>query len=340
MERKNKSKDYEETQELVLFNEGTSAESKPFEPEPLEYVDQEDKINLIYKLVPFGGNYLYSLLITNLSAEPITEVKIRINFPGFFKLCRSTPPTLSLESLDSGEDESNNDKDEVEQQQVVMEFESLEGNSKKQINLYLCPLFLEEKGIIRSFVTFVNNVDFVRGIDTKAIPIQFDPFSIERKIIPSSEIKQFLEKPWIKKGIKSIGIGVDTQLDEYYFFEQINNIVDNNNFQLISKDQNSKVSWFYGTDLVSGNDVLIICQVTSSKIEWLAASSNPYLLISLLTKFITTFEEEMMKLGQIESKEQIFSLECKYCGNILTSFPPKGEIIECTKCNYEQTVWN
>ncbi len=218
MERKKEDKNKEETHELMLFSEDTGTGSKLFEPEPLEYVDQEDKINMVYKLVPFGGNYLYSLLITNQSADPITKVKIRINFPGFFKLCRSTPPTLILESLESGEDENNSDQKEIEQQQVVMDFESLDGNSKKQINLYLCPLFLEEKGTIRSFVTFVNNTDFVRAIDTDAIPIQFDPFSVERKIIPSSEIKQFLEKPWIKKAIKSIGIGLDSQLDENFYF--------------------------------------------------------------------------------------------------------------------------
>ena len=91
---------------------------------------------------------------------------------------------------------------------------------------------------------------------------------------------------------------------------------------------------------VSGKDVLIICQVLDRKIEWLAASSNPHLLISLLTKFITVFEKDMIILGQIESDEQIYTLECKYCGNILAYFPLKGESIECNKCNYEQIVWN
>ena len=340
MERKNKDKIQKEPHELILFNEVTGSGSKLFEPEPLEYVDQEDKINMVYKLVPFGGNYLYSLLITNQSADTITKVKIRINFPGFFKLCRSTPPTLILESLESGEDKSNNEQKEIEQQQVVMEFESLEKNSNQQINLYLCPLFLEETGTIRSFVTFVNNADFVRAIDIDAIPIQFDPFSIERKIIPSSEIKQFLMKPWIKKGIKSIGIGLDNQLDENYYFDHINKIVETLNFQLISKDQNTKISWFFGTDLVSGNEVLIICQVSGHKIEWLTASSNPHLLISLLTKFITEFEREMIKLGHITSNEKIYTLECKYCGNTLAYFPLKGESIECNKCKYEQIVWN
>jgi len=69
--------------------------------------------------------------------------------------------------------------------------------------LYLCPLSLERKGKIRSFITFVNNADFIRAINTDSINIELDPFSIERKIVPQSEIKRFLEKPWIKKANKS-----------------------------------------------------------------------------------------------------------------------------------------
>ncbi len=120
----------------------------------------------------------------------------------------------------------------------------------------------------------------------------------------------------------------------------IDKIVETHNFQLIVKDQNNKISWYYGTDLVSGNDVLIICQVSGHKIEWLAASSNPHLLISLITNFNTVFEREMIMLGHIVSKEQIYTLECKYCGNTLAYFPLKGESIECNKCKYEQVVWN
>ena len=78
MERKIKDKNQKETHELILFNESTGTELKSFDPEPLKYEDQEDKINLVYLLVPVGGNYFYSLLITNFSASPITNVKIRI----------------------------------------------------------------------------------------------------------------------------------------------------------------------------------------------------------------------------------------------------------------------
>lgn len=336
-EKRIKNHNPEDAHELLLFDSLSAQESKKVEPEPLEYVDQEDKIKMVYKLIPFGGNYLYSLLIMNQSADPITEVKIRIIIPEFFRLSRSTPPTVTIESLKS-DDEGNNEGSE--EKQVKMEFEQLNSNSQKQINLYLSPLKLEMKGKIRSFITFVNNADFIRAIDTDSINIELDPFSIERKIIPQTDIKRFLEKPWIRKANKSIGIGLDGIFDEDYFFEQIIKTIQDNNFQLILKNQTNKISWFCGTDLVSGNDILVIGQIVASKLEWLAASVNPHLLISILTNFVNMFKRGMILLGHISSADQVYQLECKYCGNILPYFPGKGKTIECNTCNYEQIIWN
>ncbi len=338
MAKKNSDHNPEDAHELVLFNELNSAqESKEVEPEPLQFVDQEDKIKMVYKLVTFGGNYLYSLLIMNQSADPITELKIRIIIPEFFRLSRSTPPTVSIESLKS-DDESNSKGHE--EKQVKMEFELLNSNTQKQINLYLSPLRLETKGKIRSFITFVNNSGFIRAIDTDSINIELDPFNIERKIIPQSEIKRFLEKPWIRKANKSIGISYDGIFNEDYFFEQIIKTIQDNNFQLILKNHSNKISWFCGTDLVSGNDILVIGQIVADKIEWLAASANPHLIISILTNFVNEFKREMILLGHISSEDQVYQLECKYCGNILPYFPGKGKTIECSRCNYEQIIWN
>ena len=326
---KKKNQDKEDMHELILFRESTAREIKKFESVSLENIIQEDKINLLCKSEPFGGNYLYSLLLSNNSFAPITEIKIRARIPRFLKLCRSTPPTISIETIDFEEEET----------QAKIEFEVLKGKAQKQINFFLCPLSIEEKGAIRSSITFVNNADFVRAIDTDAIIIQLDPFSIERKILPSAEVKKFLQKPGIKKAIKSIGIGTEEFFDENYYFNQITKIIQDQNFQLIIKDNDNKIVWFFGTELVSGNDVLVIGQIISGKIEWLAASQNHPLLISILTKFVNTFKEEMIILNQINSKDQIYYLECKYCGNILPFFPGKGKTIECNKCNYEQIIW-
>ncbi len=332
MAKKKKEQDQDDMHELILFREPTAQEIKKFESVSLEYIDQEDKINLVCKSEPFGGNYLYSLVISNKSVDPITEIKIRVRMPRFLKLCRSTPPTITIEAIDFEEDE--------EETQVKIEFEVLKGKGQKQINLYFCPLSLDKKGEIRSSVTFLNNVDFVRAIDTDAITIQFDPFKVERKILPSTEVRKFLEKPGIKKAIKSIGIGIEKFFDETYYFDQITRIIQDQNFQQIIIDDDNKIVWFFGTELVSGNDVLVIGQIFAGKIEWLAASQNHPLLISILTSFVNTFKEEMMVLNIINSEDQIYHLECKYCGNILSSFPGRGKSIECKKCNYEQVIWN
>jgi hypothetical protein len=321
--------DSDDISELVLFGDSSPQEIKKRETISLEYEDQEDMIKIICVLEPFGANFLYSLLIANQSRAPITEVKIRIRFPDYLILIRSTPPTLTLDTLDIEEYEK----------QVKIEFEELKGISQKQINLYLCPVLLEEKGEIKSFVTFVNNADFVRALDSEPVQINFDPFTIERKILPTAEVKKFIEDPTIKKGKRSIGLAIDKPFDINYFFNQITKIIESQNFQLIAKDKNSKLAWFFGTELVSGNDILILAQITSGKIEWSAASENPHILITILTNFINQFKEEMILLGIIKSTEQIYNLECKYCGTTLPYFPQKGKSIECSKCNYEQIVW-
>jgi hypothetical protein len=314
---------------LVLFGGNSNQEVKKKETVSIEYVDQEDKIKLVYKLQPFSGHYLYSLLILNQSMAPITELKIRIRFPDFLTLCRSTPPTVRIDSMIIEEDEK----------QVKLDFEDLKANSQKQINLFFCPTLLEEKGEIKSFLTFVNNADFVRAIDSDTVSIKFDPFTIERRILPTAEVKQFINKPEVKKAIRSIGIARDKVFDIDFFFSQIVKVTQSQNFQLISKDKVNKIAWFYGTELVSGDDILVTGQVISGKIEWLAASENPHLLITILTNFINQFKEEMILLGIISSIDQLINLECKYCGNILQHFPKTGQSIKCSKCNYEQIVW-
>ncbi|MFW9946478.1 MAG: hypothetical protein ACFFDX_06575, partial [Candidatus Odinarchaeota archaeon] len=171
--------DPKDIQGLVVFRDVKSQQTQKNEVVSLEYVDQEDKIKLVCKLEPFGGNYIYSLLIINQSMAPITEVKIRIRYPDFFILCRSNPPKIIIDS----------DLIEENEKQIRIEFEKLDQNSQKQINTFFTPLSLGEKGEIRSYVTFINNADFVRALDSDPVIVKFDPISIERKILPSSEVR-------------------------------------------------------------------------------------------------------------------------------------------------------
>ena len=326
-DEKNKP-DPKDIQELLIFKGQKSQKTQKQETISLEYVDQEDKIKLTYQLTPFGGMYRYALLVFNESPASITEVKIRVRYPDFLMLSRSTPPTIKIDSTNV-----------EEEKQIKIEYEELKADSKKQINLFFAPTNLDERGEIKSYVTFVNNADFVRALDSEPVPLEFDPISIERKIIPSSEISKFLQKSNLKRAIKSVGIGNDKDFDISFYFNQVEQTIQDQGFQLITKDLNRKIAWYYGTELVSGADVLVIGQIMYSKIEWIASSKNPFILISLLTEFLTNFTNRLLIRGMITSKSQVCDLECKYCGNILPIFPKKNEPVECRKCNYEQIVW-
>ncbi|MFW9772269.1 MAG: hypothetical protein ACFFBY_12360 [Promethearchaeota archaeon] len=329
MNKKSDSKQ-EDIQGLVVFKKLKSQSAQLQKFETSEYEDQENKIKLTHKLEPFGANFLYSLLISNQSLAPITEVKIRIRFPDFLTLCRSNPPKIIIDS----------DLLEENEKQLRIEFETISAISQKQINSFFTPLSLEEKGEIRSYVTFVNNADFVRALDSDPVDIKFDPISFEPKILPSYEVKNFLQVADIKRGMKSIGIGREQHIDVDYLFYQVEHTILDQNFQLIAKDENNKIAWYFATELVSGNDVLVIGQISSNKIEWLAASKNPNILITVLTNCINQFSNQLIIDHVIDTLDKIFSLECEYCGNVLSYFPKKGESIECTICKYEKIIWS
>ncbi|MBY9003202.1 MAG: hypothetical protein KGD73_04460 [Candidatus Lokiarchaeota archaeon] len=317
--------------DLVSFRDEKPTKGLQKEVISLEQIDQEDKIKLIHELKPYGSMYRYSSLIANYSKAPIKEVKIKIRFPEFLDLIRSDPSNMVLDPTNLEEDEDK---------QVRIQFNEIAPESHQQVNVFLSPLDLEGEGEIRSYVTFVNNKDFVRALDSKPILIMFTPFSIERKIIPSSHITPFSNSPDNVKAIKSIGIGVDDQFDPDFFFTHVCQTIQDHNFQLISINEKNRVAWYFGVDLVSGDDVLIIGQIVQNKIEWIAVTKNPHLLISLLSEVSSEFATLMIISGIIESINQIYDLECKYCGTPLSYIPKKGVAITCLKCNNSQVVWN
>ncbi len=329
MTKENKQPNRKDIKGLVVFREDKSQKAKKEEDIPLEYIDQEDKIKLVYDFKPFGASFLFSLLIINQSLAPITEIKIRVRYPDFLFLARSNPPTVSIDSLDIEEGEF----------QTKIEFETIEKKSNEQVNFFFSPTRLEEKGLIRAFITFVNNTDFVRALDSEPIIIEFDPIMIERKILPTSEVSKFLNREGIKKAIKSIGIAIDTPYGDDYYFTLIQQTVEHFNFQRIIAQKEKKIAWYFGTELVSGQDILVIGQVDAHKLEWLCASREPSILISLLTNFYNEFLNRLVINNVITSVDQIIDLECKNCGAILPKFPKKGAELECPNCKYEQTVW-
>jgi hypothetical protein len=317
---------------LVLFDDSgiDETEFKEEEAAKLEGVSQEKKIKLQTRLKPFGDNYLYQVIIGNQSEAPITEVKVKVNYPPLLNLKRSSPPTVSFNT-------NNNSNDDLKHLKIT--FDKINPQSDKKISLFLSPTTLSNEQGITSVLTFVNNQDLVRVINSEKITISIKPISIHPKIIPSSNIKKFSEKPEVKRAIKSLGILIEDNLYYNELFSQMNLIIRMNNFQLIAKDPEKKIVWYFGSELESKQDILVIGQIKSRKVEWLVIAEDPHILISLLTMFKNDFEQRLLRLNLIDSKDQVVELDCKNCGYVLPKLPKKGETIECTKCHLEQKLW-
>lgn len=313
---------------LVLFK---SRASKPTQKEITTYenVDQENKISLGHKLYPFAGSYLFSILITNRSSAPITEVKIKVKYPDFLYVSRYTPAIFESEYVKLEDDSLK---------QINIEFDQLAENSKKQINLYFKPINLDIEGEITLFSSFVNSKDYVRVLNAEPVNIHAQSISaIEPKIVPSYAIEKFYNNSEVKKASRSFGVDAHENLDLY--FNYITQILEAHHFQLITQDKERRIAWFFGKELDADEDILAIGRIVSNKIEFLVASQNPDILVSLLTNLTNALKKRLMSTGIIDSVDQVYELECYNCGSILPHFPEKGVPVECTKCNEHNLIW-
>jgi len=328
MTKKKQKKEPEEPhpQNLVIFKSKVDKKQDKF---TFETIDQEDKIKLAYDFQPHGGHYRYSIQLNNESLAPITSVKIKIDYSKSFTLTRSYPPTIYIpEPID-----------EKKMLKLNIEFDELNERSSKQINLHFTPIALGDKGEIKTVITYVTTKDFVRALNTNPIEIMLDEITIIPKIIPSTYIREFSQKQGMKRAIKSIGIGKLEEYDTELYFNLLEQVFIRNHLQLITKDPAKKVLWYFGSDLESKEDVLVIGQIIANKIEIIVISTNHHILISFLTLFTHEFKEHLLIREIVSSPEQIYELECKYCGAILPYFPNKGEEIACKNCNFEQMLW-
>jgi hypothetical protein len=328
MAKKKIDKNTTQPHDLVFFKSKEDYQSKTIDKYSFEKVDQEDKIKLVNNFQPFEGHFRYSILIYNQSPAPITELKIKVKIPQFLTLSRCYPPTITIPPMVTNKDSN----------QLTLEFDELNEKSNKQIHLHFMPNALDREGEIRTIVTYVNNKDTIRVLDSRPAEIIVDKITIEPKVVPSSFIREFSQTPGIKKVIKSMGIETDHHIDPDIYFDLLEQIFLFNNFQLVAKDSQKKILWYFGTELLTKEDILAIGQIVSNKVEIIASSFNPYLLVSFLTMFSKDFKEGVILNRIVNSKDMIFDLECKYCGAILPYFPDKGNTIECSKCNNKQIV--
>lgn len=312
---------------LVLFK-SHKREAEEARITSYENIDQENKIKLVHRLYPHAGSYLFSVLIVNQSSAPITEVKIKVKYPDFLYMSRYTPPSLESEHYNGKEDS---------EKQTSITFDQLAEKSKKQINFYFRPINLNKEGKITLFSSFVNSKDYVRVLNAEPVDICAKIGAIEPKIVPSHLIKDFYNNGEVKKAIRSFGVVANEDLDLY--FNYIEQILKAHHFQLITKDEEKRTAWLFGRELDTFEDILAVGRILSNKIEFLCASKNPEILISLLTNLSNAFKKRLMGTGIIDSVDEIYDLECYNCGNPLPFFPEQGVPVECTKCGEENLVW-
>ena len=60
---------------------------------------------------------------------------------------------------------------------INIEIDELNERTSKQINLHFTPLSLGEEGEIRTIVTYINNQDYVRAINSDPAKISLDIWS-------------------------------------------------------------------------------------------------------------------------------------------------------------------
>lgn len=286
-------------------------------------VDQEGKIKIVPESSVLGSNFRYAIVIVNESTAPITQIGIKLEYPQFLTLNR-LKPKLNYKL---------NEKDRL----ISLTVQQLEGQSKVQINFYFNPIKFG-KGQLKNSLLYINNQDFVRSLETQLFDINLAERTFIPTDIPSSEIAN-ITKAAKFKGIKSYGKPDNLQVINA--FTSMTHLIQTSNFhQVLKKEEGeNNTAWFYGTDQLTNDGVLIITQTLNNKMEIISmtTSDDPNINISILTKLAYDLRKRLFNTGTISSIDALDELTCDYCGGIFDHYPIKGEEIICKFCNKKQT---
>ncbi|MBY9007717.1 MAG: hypothetical protein KGD63_13305 [Candidatus Lokiarchaeota archaeon] len=330
MSYKEEDSDESNIKDLIFFEEIDSKAKEIKEiPKVTEEIDQQNNIKLSTELLPHLGKFKYTSILNNESNAPINNIKIKVQYPGFLELTRSIPPTITNIDI---EDEENLEL-------VKLEFSNIQANEIKDVTLFFTPKNIINEGKIRTFSAFVNKDGYIRVIESEPLKINIDKIVLQPKLIPSSKIAEFLKGQEIRKAIRSYGIGINQNIDLDFIFNRLEVILRANNLQYITKDKKKRILWYFGNDLESNSDILVVGQIKEKKIEWIISSNNQSLIISLLVILSSELKDVLLRMGIINSTDNLYNLECKFCGYVLPNFPNKGKSAKCQNCNLDQVVW-
>ncbi|MHA1783012.1 MAG: hypothetical protein ACTSUL_06260 [Promethearchaeota archaeon] len=324
----NKKKDSEDMHDLLIFKETEAPKESEIEKLPEETVLDDIKVKIFSDLKPIGRFYRYTLIFINNSQETIQNIKVTINFSKFLIIYRHSPPTLPLTNFKTDEGK-----------QVIVFLNEINPKNSKKLSIFFSTKDVIDSGKVKVKLDIMKSLDILKELELNPVNIDFHPIAFEPKIIPTSQIGYFIKDPTNRKAIRSIGIDFSNKENFEKVFPLMQEMIKAQNFQLLSVDENRKISWYFGTELVSGADVLMIGRIIENKIEYFAISKNPDILVSLIAYISKSFINRLILNQMIKSEDEVIDLECKYCGYVLPYFPNKNDPIKCSKCGIEQVIW-
>ncbi len=294
-------------------------------------INKEDKIKFSSNVRPQANRYMYSINLHNNGSSPISKVMVKVISPKFLEYLGYFPLTINLlTKIEESEEEVKN---------IEIKLGGLKEKSSREIHLQFTPYIFPATGEFKSILTYVNNKGKVKILKLKPIKIKIDKLILIPKIIPSSQIREFIQLPGTIRVVMSYGIGIRKKLNLNKYYDILERILQSQNLQLITKDKKKRMLWFCGTDTKSSSDILVFSKIVLKRIEIIVYSKNPIVLASFLFSFTNLLREKISMRMILKSKRKIFELICNNCGAILPRFSRKSESIICNNCNYKQTVW-
>ncbi|MFW9864477.1 MAG: hypothetical protein ACFFEN_00120 [Candidatus Thorarchaeota archaeon] len=307
-------------QKFVALKSTEASTTEETDKYSVEKADEESKINCANKLSPHGVCYRYSIFLNNQGSRPISDVEIKVLYPRFLKYFKSYPPEIDI--ISSTEDYEEKVKT------LTIKFNRLDDS--KQIFLHFSPYSPTATGEINTIITYVNNDGVPKVIKSNPIEIQIKMVNISPKLIPTSSIRDFTQYPGIKRDMISLGFEKSKKKNLSKFFDVLEKLPQFRNFQLISNDKDKGNLWFFGNEVLSGYDILILIKIRINMIEIINLSKDPIYFIPFFFGVIEKLRDQL---------DKFYHLECVNCGNILPYLPNKGEKIQCNKCYFEQIFW-
>jgi len=258
----------------------------------------------------------------NNSSEPISNCRLKINFPTILEFYGVQP-------------EMDN---ELTNNAITINIGAI--NAKETLNVgILFNYGTSKKATISGLFQYSNAKGFARllRIDEFSTSFVLPPFIAGTLTVDA--IKNFMKDEQQFKHILAFGVPKTISQDQAQ--EYMERVVLQHGFLNISKvkKDNITMSFYSGRVETPTHDyieVLCVPQIKSNIMQIYAAAKVDELVVSLLRSLALDVEKIMLADGVIPSANILLDLNCINCGAVLPKNPAKGEEIECKFCQFKQ----